>query len=83
MPNLVRLGNVWIRIFFNDTRQHRQPHFHAISPNEAVVIAIPGLARLAGSMGQPSYGLVIAWARANVALLKTTWNRCNPQMPIA
>jgi hypothetical protein len=77
-----RLGNVRVRIFFNDTRQHRQPHFHASSPDEDIVISIADLATLAGSLRQPSYGHVIGWARASMAKLKATWNQCNPQMPI-
>jgi hypothetical protein len=82
MPELTRLGNVRVRIFFNDTRQHRQPHFHASSPDEDIVISIADLATLAGSLRQPSYGHVIEWARASMAKLKATWNQCNPQMPI-
>ncbi len=40
MPTIHRIGNVEIRINFNDTKKHKDPHFHADSPDSDLVVSI-------------------------------------------
>lgn len=82
MPTLLKpgtLGNLAIRVFFNDTQKHRQPHFHAVGPEDSMVVSLPDLKIIEGMVG--SHADVLDWARANLPRLVGEWNRCNPHMP--
>lgn len=81
MPRIHTIGPVEIWIYFNDTQRHRQPHFHAVTADEQVVMAIPTLAVLAGSLQGRLRRRVTVWARNRMTQLVAEWNRCNPQMP--
>jgi hypothetical protein len=64
--------------FADDARRHRQPHFHAVDPDQAVVVSLPELAIIAGRLRRSRE--VIAWARQveNLRRLVGAWNRGNP-----
>jgi len=78
LPEIARLGSIIIRVYADDARRHRQPHFHAVSPDEAMVIGLPNLAVIAGRLRRSRE--VIEWAGqpANLGRLVNAWNRGNP-----
>lgn len=82
MPTIVTINNIDIRIYFNDTRGHNLPHFHADGPDESSVFSIPGLKELAGDLRSKDVKKVLEWAEENVDLLIDVWNECNPDHPI-
>ena len=78
MPEIARLGSIIIRVYADDARRHRQPHFHAVSPDQAVVIGLPSLVVIAGRLRRARE--VIKWAGipANLNRLIEAWNQGNP-----
>jgi hypothetical protein len=82
MPRLHSIGSVHIRIYADDTRKHRMPHFHAASPDGDMVVALPDLHVLAGTIRD--WHPVLEWAREapNLKRLMDEWDRCNPTMTI-
>lgn len=84
MPRVHAIGSTEIWVYFDDTKQHRAPHFHAVSPHGDAVLEIPTLNRLAGNMKVKTLNKVIKWAEKEEAalLLKAKWNECNPRQPI-
>ena len=80
MPTLFKIGNVAIRIFFDDTQKHRHPHFHAVGPDDSMVVSLPDLAVIEGEVDNKAD--VLKWARDNLTDLVTEWNRCNPNLPV-
>jgi hypothetical protein len=82
MPRLADLGGVVIRVYFNDTGAHREPHFHAVTPERQVLVSIRNLEALAGSLAAPEWRKVRRWANRHRALLVEAWNMCNPHQPM-
>lgn len=74
MPTLATLGSLRIRLFADD---HNPPHFHAVTPDGEVLIAIFDLAVMAGRIDRRSLDIALVWARENRALLETEWRRIN------
>lgn len=83
MPEIARLGAVIIRVYADDARRHRQPHFHAVGPDEAMVVSLPSLTVIAGQLRRPER--VIAWAQEpeNFRRLIAAWNHGNPHHSLA
>lgn len=81
MPKIHTIGSTEIWIYFLDTKQHKAPHFHAVSPEGDAVLKIPTLETLAGNMKAKTLSKVIEWAEKEetLKLLKAKWNECNPQ----
>jgi hypothetical protein len=42
------IGNVHIRVYPDDTKRHRMPHFHAASPDGDMVVSLPALQVIVG-----------------------------------
>jgi hypothetical protein len=82
MPRLATVGSVEIRIYFRDTDRHKTPHFHAVGPDEEVLVSLPECRVLAGSMRSADYRRVVQWASENMARLVAEWDRCNPHLPV-
>jgi hypothetical protein len=82
MPRLADLGGVVIRVYFNDTGAHREPHFHAVAAAQQALVSIRTLELLAGQLDTRDWRKVRRWAKQHQALLVETWNRCNPQQPL-
>jgi len=76
------LGNMEIRLWPDDTRKHRQPHFHAAGPDRSAVIALPGFEVIVGDLRAKELDAVLAWAAKNKKRLVAEWNRLNRQAPI-
>jgi hypothetical protein len=82
MPRLATVGSTQIRVYADDTRKHKQPHFHAASPDGGAVISLPELDVIAGSV--KNIDAVIGWAPTNENLRKLldAWDLGNPTMKI-
>jgi len=82
VPEIARLGSIIIRVYADDARRHRQPHFHAVDPDQAAVVSLPELAIIAGRLRRSRD--VIAWARQpkNLRQLVEAWNSGNPDHQI-
>jgi hypothetical protein len=82
LPEIGRLGSIIIRVYADDARRHRQPHFHAVDPEQAVVVSLPDLRIIAGRLRRSRD--VIAWASLpmNLSRLVEAWNRGNPNRQI-
>lgn len=75
MPTIVKIGNVSIRMFADD---HNPPHFHVVTGDQQIAIAIRDLSPLAGSMNRKSLTIALEWAAINKDRLYDEWNRLNP-----
>lgn len=62
MPTIVKLGNIAIRMFADD---HNPPHFHIVTPEHQVIVAIDTLVVLAGQVDRRSLDIAVPWARDN------------------
>jgi hypothetical protein len=82
MPRLATIGKIELRIYFAETDRHKTPHFHAVAPEEEILVSIIDARVLEGRMRARDQRRVLAWARENFSLLRTEWNRCNPQQPL-
>jgi len=62
MLRLHTIGNVQIRVYPDDTKKHRRgmPHVHAASPEGDMVVSLPKLQVIAGSVKDRNS--VLAWA---------------------
>ena len=82
MPRLHTIGNVQIRVYPDDTKKHRMPHFHAASPEGDMVVSLPELQVIAGLVKDRK--AVLAWAEieANLKRLMDEWDRGNPNVPV-
>lgn len=81
MPTLLKhgtLGNIAIRVFFYDTQKHRQPHFHAVGPDDSMVVSLPDLTIIEGDVNNKAD--ILEWARNNLSNLISELDRCNPNL---
>jgi hypothetical protein len=78
---MATIGSTQIRVYPDDTKKHKRPHFHAASPDSDVVIGLPELDVIAGSVR--NLHDVIAWAIVPHNLVKVldAWDLGNPTMP--
>jgi len=82
MPPLTTLGNIEIRVYWNDTDKHKRPHFHAVGPERASVFGIPELDQIVGDLKGKEVRAVLEWAEANCDGLERLWNERNPGFPV-
>ncbi len=82
MPRLHTIGNIEIRVYPDDTKKHRMPHFHAASPEGDMVVSLPELDVVVGSVR--NQGAVLGWARdqVNLSRLMDTWDNGNPTLKV-
>jgi hypothetical protein len=82
MPRLHTIGNVQVRVYPDDTKKHRMPHFHAASPDDDMVVSLPELEIIAGSV--KDWRAVLEWAMIEMNLKRLTveWDRGNPGVPV-
>ena len=74
MGRLHTIGKIIITVYAND---HLPPHFHVIHPDFEALIEIETLMIIAGSLPSRFRKDVMAWVSANIAVIKTEWNRIN------
>jgi hypothetical protein len=84
MPTIHRIGGIHVRIYADDTKKHRKPHFHAVGPDKDAAISLPELEVIAGRLDRVDYEAVMNWAEndENKAKLIQVWNRINPKAKI-
>ncbi len=82
MPPVVALGNIEIHVFWNDTKKHKRPHFHAVGPERASVFGIPQLDHIAGDLNGREVKKVLEWAEDHGDELERLWNDRNPGFPV-
>lgn len=82
MPRLHTIGNVEIRVYPDDTKKHRMPHFHAASPEGDMVVSLPELDVVVGTVRNRE--AVLGWARdqVNFSRLMDTWDKGNPNLKV-
>lgn len=79
MGRLHTIGKIIITVYAND---HLPPHFHAVHPDFEAVIEIETFAFYAGSLPSSARRTVLEWARNNLSVIKSEWNRINPRFPV-
>jgi len=79
MGKVHTIGKTLITVYAND---HLPPHFHIVHPNFEVLIEIETFATCAGSLKGSAGKEALRWARSNMQLIKTEWNRVNPRFTI-
>lgn len=82
MPPVTALGNIEIWVYWNDTRKHKRPHFHAIGPERDSVFGIPELDHIVGDLRGKEVRAVLEWAETNGPELERLWNERNPGFPV-
>jgi Domain of unknown function (DUF4160) len=70
MPTIKTFGRLKITMYYGD---HGVPHFHLISPDFKVSVAIESLDVLAGSARPRELREAMEWARQNRRLLLARW----------
>jgi hypothetical protein len=75
MPAISTFFGISIRMYFQDTNQHRAPHLHAAFGEEEVVLRIPDGFVLAGHLPSNKLKLVQAWIEIRQAPLMEAWER--------
>ena len=78
MPRLHTIGNVQIRVYPDDTKRHRMPHVRAASPEGDMVVSLPALQVIAGSVKDRKAVLDWAGIAENCKWLMDEWDRGNP-----
>ncbi|UEM18419.1 DUF4160 domain-containing protein [Skermanella mucosa] len=77
-----QVGNVVIRVYPDDTKKHRRPHFHAVGPDDNIVVGLPLLDIIEGSIASKDRDRVLDWATENLQRLIDAWNIGNPTIPV-
>jgi hypothetical protein len=72
MPTIRRFDNCKVCIYADD---HLPPHFHVEGRGFCVIVEIETMVVRAGNAARARQAM--AWARANVALLRAEWARLN------
>ena len=79
MGKVHTIGKTLITVYAND---HLPPHFHIVHFDFEVLIEIETFATYAGSLKGSAGKEALRWARSNMQLIKTEWNRVNPRFTI-
>ncbi len=82
MSPIKTLGNTEIWVYWDDTKRHKRPHFHAIGPERASIFGIPELDQIVGDLRGKETRAVLEWAEVNVDVLEQLWNERNPRFPV-
>ena len=79
MPEVSRFYGIVVRMYFND---HAPPHFHAEYGGKQIVVGIPTLAVIAGSLPPRATGLVMEWAAQHQSELDHVWQQARNMEPL-
>ncbi len=80
MPEISRFFGIIIAMFWDE---HNPPHFHAYYGKENVVIEIPSLRIIDGSIPSRALGLVIEWAFKHQEELMHNWEAARNSRPLS
>jgi hypothetical protein len=72
MPELARIDNIIIRLFFHDTVQHHEPHIHAKYAEYAAVYSIDGN-KLAGTLPAKQEKMLLSWLSIHREEVQLAW----------
>jgi hypothetical protein len=73
MPTLAKFDGIKVQ----DFADHNPPHFHVVFAEYEVLVAIPGLDVLQGSMPRSQLERALGWARAHMRDIEDEWTRIN------
>lgn len=76
------VGNIEIRVYPDDTKKHKRPHFHAVGPDDNIVVGLPDLDIIEGEIGAAERKQVMRWANEHKDDLINEWNKGNPNIPV-
>ena len=79
MPRISEFFGVTISMYFND---HSPPHFHAEYGEFEAVYTVDTLDILRGSLPRRAHSMVVEWALARRAELRTNWDRAREQLAL-
>jgi len=79
MPRISQFFGIAIYMYFND---HLPPHFHAEYGEFEAVYAIDTLDILRGQLPRRAHSMVVEWALAHRAELRSNWVRAREQLPL-
>lgn len=79
MPRISEFYGIVIYMYYND---HLPPHFHAEYGEAEAIYAIETLDVLRGRLPRHAQSLVVEWALAHRAELRTDWDRAREQIPL-
>jgi Domain of unknown function (DUF4160) len=74
MPTLKRFASMSVTMYADD---HRPPHFHIVSANFEVLVALSDFTVLAGRARRSAIIEALDWAQANRDLLNRRWAELN------
>jgi len=74
MPEISRFFGIVIRMFYND---HEPAHFHAFYGEYEALIEIETLEVYRGELPRRALALVLEWAEAHRAELRSDWRRAS------
>lgn len=72
MPIISMFFGIAIRMFFEDTGQHKTPHFHAVYGDYQAVFSLDG-EKITGDFPPKQIALVKAWAILHDEALAADW----------
>ena len=73
MPTISMFYGIIVCMYFNDNKQHKQPHIHVKYQGDEVIIAIPDGDVLEGSIPKAKMKLVEAWIEIHKDELMADW----------
>jgi len=79
---IVQIGNICVRVYADDAKKHKRPHFHAVGPDDNIVVGLPELDIIEGAISAKARDQVLEWAAGNRGRLIDAWNRGNPTTPV-
>jgi hypothetical protein len=74
MPELCRFAGLIIRMYYDDTAQHKQPHIHIIYEDSEAVFSLEGK-KLGGKLPAKKETLIKAWIELRKLELYKAWDR--------
>ena len=81
MPELSRFYGIVVKMIYNDTGKHNEPHFHVYSGEYSATITLDG-ELLAGQLSTNDLKLVQAWAIIHKDELRIAWDNAVKSKPI-
>ncbi len=79
MPSVSQFFGVIIYMYFND---HTPAHFHAEYGELEAVYEIDTLEIMRGELPRRAHGMVIEWALAHRAELRSDWEQARQHLPL-
>jgi hypothetical protein len=73
MPELSRFFGIIIRMYWEASAPHHNPHFHAYYQSDVAVFGIEPIEAIAGSLPRRQQRLVEAWAELHQQELLKDW----------